>query len=222
MELREAVTLGIALVGAILGILNTWRTFFHDRTRLNVTDVAVDGQCALDVVNGSKFSVAITEIGLVLGHSDRRRRLDEHEYRTEVGDSLPISIEPRNRLRVFLTRPPLFDPECASTTVVYAITADGRRFSGRGDALREPLKEAAKLRASGVNPIEDPAITAIKRKLFVDLGGSVDKAPCPHCKKLLVPGDVAGGEGDASIFGCRKCGGNLGNAFHYRMKALDA
>lgn len=36
MSTLAAITLGIALLGAVLGILNTWRSFDRDRVKLRV------------------------------------------------------------------------------------------------------------------------------------------------------------------------------------------
>ena len=63
--------LEIALIGAVLGVFNTWWNFSRDRVRLKVTcDEDEQGNVVLDIVNLSDFPVTITDVGFVLANDD--------------------------------------------------------------------------------------------------------------------------------------------------------
>lgn len=74
MDIVGGVTLGIALVGAVLGILNTWRNLDRDRPKLRVRPFHVipvggygemhsDINFGIEVVNLSSFPLTVSEVG---------------------------------------------------------------------------------------------------------------------------------------------------------------
>jgi hypothetical protein len=78
MSWTDLVTLGIAVLGAGLGLLNTWQSWHRDRLRLRVTPVnvvSVDGRFnfGIEIANLSTFPVSLNEVGFTLdGRSARR------------------------------------------------------------------------------------------------------------------------------------------------------
>lgn len=69
------VTLAIALLGAVLGIMNTWNSISQRRLRLKVRPAHAIGFGAgrdappfsIEVLNLSAFAVTITEVGIIFG-----------------------------------------------------------------------------------------------------------------------------------------------------------
>lgn len=79
---KEVITFGVALLGAGLGILNTWNAISQRRVNLRVRPLIAIPQPAgpnmfcIEVVNLSGFAVTITDIGFTTGwrgiHAKRR------------------------------------------------------------------------------------------------------------------------------------------------------
>ncbi|MBZ9977815.1 hypothetical protein [Mesorhizobium sp. BR-1-1-10] len=69
---NNAVTLGVALLGAGLGIMNTWQAISADRVRLRVKPayaIGVPGgqvMFSIEVVNLSNFALTVAEVGFTL------------------------------------------------------------------------------------------------------------------------------------------------------------
>src|SRR3546814_15013816 len=80
---QEALTIGIAALGAFLGVMNTWQAINRDRVRLRVRQLSVmaiatgDQGYGLEVVNLSSFTVAVEEVGFTV--HDRRRTSGERQ-----------------------------------------------------------------------------------------------------------------------------------------------
>jgi hypothetical protein len=104
LDLVQAVTLAIALVGALLGFLNTWRTFSQDRVRLRVRshyNLFTNGEerLGVTVVNLSTFAVTIAHIGLTMRSTENR--LHFIDPMLSNGDKLPHRLEPRASFTAF-------------------------------------------------------------------------------------------------------------------------
>lgn len=68
-EFKDIITIGLGAVGAVLGVMNTWRALNQNRIRLKVTPVHAitnDQQVdfGIEVVNLSNFAVTIIEVGV--------------------------------------------------------------------------------------------------------------------------------------------------------------
>src|SRR3546814_11210717 len=76
---QEALTLGIAALGAFLGVMNTWQAINRDRVRLRVRPLSVmaiatgDQGYGIEVVNLSSFPVTVEEVGFTLNRSEESR-----------------------------------------------------------------------------------------------------------------------------------------------------
>jgi hypothetical protein len=72
MTLYESITFGFALLGAVLGVMNTWNAINRTRVRLRVSPsylIAMpngDPFFGIEVVNLSSFPVTIAEAGFFL------------------------------------------------------------------------------------------------------------------------------------------------------------
>ncbi len=105
----ELVTFGLALLGAVLGVLNTWRTLNRDRVKLRVRftyGFAInaphlpDRSYGVEVTNLSIFPLTVTDVGLYLhGTTDRLAFL---RHFTTENDRLPRKLEPREQVTVYV------------------------------------------------------------------------------------------------------------------------
>lgn len=144
MDIISGMTLGIALVGAVLGVLNTWRNFDRDRPKLRVTPVhaiPVGGYggvhpaigFGIEVINLSPFPVTVREVGFL--HSGLSDRAVVVQPVTTDNKGTPRRLEPREAVSFFMELPgrrkgrPL---RCA-----YASTACGLTFTGTSGALKQ-------------------------------------------------------------------------------------
>lgn len=129
VEVQQWLTFGIAVLGAALGVLNTWRALGQDRVRLVVragrpVDIA-GGPCLLiEVRNLSSFAVTITHIGFDRLGADRHFQLVAPRFLG--GQSLPARMEPRTALTVVQPFAAFEDEEQLLTLRnVYVLTACG-------------------------------------------------------------------------------------------------
>lgn len=71
---NEAITLGVAMLGAGLGIMNTWQALNANRVKLRVKPAFAIGipqgqsMFSIEVVNLSNFPITVSEVGLWLPH----------------------------------------------------------------------------------------------------------------------------------------------------------
>ncbi len=110
MEWMQQVTFGLALLGAVLGVVNTWRTLSRDRLRLRVRLVlAIIGsgqhqhRVGIEVTNLSTFPVTLNEVGLHAKGSKSRAVFIPLEVSGE-SDSLPCRLEPRTQVTAYILR----------------------------------------------------------------------------------------------------------------------
>jgi hypothetical protein len=106
----EAITLGIAVLGAALGIINTWHSLNQSKPRLRVRflnnyalpDVTL-ASYSIEVINLSSFPLTVREIGFSQSPFWVR---DIHRAMAlpmpEFGHQLPYTIEPRQQANFFL------------------------------------------------------------------------------------------------------------------------
>lgn len=89
------VTLAIASVGAVLGIMNTWRSFDRDRIRLKVLPhwaipSAVNPRFCIKVVNLSYIPVTVTFVYFKMRTENRNYVFPP----SPPGETLPARMEP--------------------------------------------------------------------------------------------------------------------------------
>ena len=140
--IQEGVTLGIAITGAALGILNTWRAFDRDRVRLRVTPVWVFYESgaegiAIEVTNLSFFPITITHLGFIVHGGKEHMPLLNSDIK---GCQLPERMEARTCFTARLPIGAAKDPNFKRVRCAYADTACGRKFTGTSKALRQYLK----------------------------------------------------------------------------------
>ncbi|MFC5498155.1 hypothetical protein ACFPOE_11465 [Caenimonas terrae] len=136
----QLATLAIALIGAVLGLINTWRALSNDRVRVRVTpswNLFNTGQesIGIEVVNLSSFAVTVTSIGFT------KRGTGEHAMivrpMLSSGDGLPKRLEPRTSFTAF-AMPDALESISGKLDRAYVNTGCGLRITSK----RKPLEVA--------------------------------------------------------------------------------
>jgi hypothetical protein len=163
MTTLEVITLGIAIVGAGLGIMNTWKSFDRDRIKLVVVPKAfartkqgiiissnsdamtenMSGFC-IEVVNLSAFALTISEVGFQL-RNGHRAVLSKHVLNDQ--SMLPQRIEPHASVTVFSSHPLGEVTELLwNANMAYATTESGVLQTGTSPFFRSMIRKAKKIR----------------------------------------------------------------------------
>ena len=135
-------TLAIALVGAALGMINTWHTVNQKRVRLQVIPSHLispydpDTDFSIEVRNLSGFAVTLNEEGFVLGSAkgDLPRRIIPPSMRALDGGSWPRRLEPRESISLAFSKASLARVS-ERIGLAYARSACGRTFYGDSPAI---------------------------------------------------------------------------------------
>lgn len=147
----QIATLAIAVIGAVLGVLNTWRTFNSDRVRLHVQEShgfgsGGDRLLVLNVLNLSSFPITITSLGLDTVAGGRHMQIVRPIF--TGGESLPVRLEPRTAFTVVQPVAALQKAQWAVTSNAYVNTACGLKIKSSGSVCAE-LSLAALAAPSG-------------------------------------------------------------------------
>ena len=142
ISLVNAITLAIAGLGAVLGIVNTWHGLSRSRVKLKVLPAhaipfgGADERInfSIEVTNLSDFALTIREVGFLFEGTEARTAV----VRPFIldGGTWPRRLEPRTSVTVYAqVSPPLKDDpkiKCA-----YARTDCGRTITGTSPALEQ-------------------------------------------------------------------------------------
>lgn len=129
----QLITTALAVLGAVLGVLNAWRNWAHDRVNVRVLVSLTDDEdlppdLCITVRNLSRFPVTIRHMSLnVTGESGYY-----HIWapRSSDGQTLPVRLEPRTCFTYFLPLAALPADHVHSLSAVAVDTACGLSFSG--------------------------------------------------------------------------------------------
>ena len=148
-----AITFAIALLGAILGVMNTWRSFDRDKIRVSVSprwafhSHPIEGsqtRLCIEVVNLSYLPITITQVAF------------EHRNRKEIfaflpvfmdGQTMPRRLEPRASFTVFMMPGVENHEGMAEVKHAFVKTACGLVFNGTNNALKSHIKNLRKKNA---------------------------------------------------------------------------
>lgn len=142
----QAITLAIAVVGAVLGLINTWRAVNNDRVRLLVTPVNIvvpmvgEQHLAISVVNRSTFAVTVTHVGFDLVDTANHMQIMPSD---QFGETVPCKLEPRTSATFHLSAGAHMSRNFGLVKHAYVGTACGRKFTGTSPALKSYVNEAA-------------------------------------------------------------------------------
>jgi|ERR1039458_5152224 hypothetical protein len=134
------------VVGAVLGIINTWRAFDRERVRLKVSPVwyfRSDGvqtahTLGVEITNLSFFPVTISSVGFKLSDGQMFTFLTS----LPSGGYLPQRMESRTSLTAVAPLRTENNPAMKDVISAYAQTACGCVFMGDSPALRGVVNEA--------------------------------------------------------------------------------
>lgn len=143
---QQLITLGIAVLGAVLGLLNWWRSFSADRLRLRVSvshAFGLSGEQGLmiNVINLSTFPVTVTHIGFDLIGTDRHIQLANPMF--TQGERLPVRLESRTAFAVVQPLVAFQQDQLVMLKRAYVLTACGRRAQSKRGVLRQVNDAAA-------------------------------------------------------------------------------
>lgn len=140
----QGITLAIALVGAVLGIINTWHGLDKARVKLKVrpahaipvgaADPAIN--LCIQVTNLSAFAVTVHDVGVF-----HRRTTARSSFVMPVladGGSWPRRLEPRSSVTVYGQCPD--SPPGRRIRCAYARTECGVTKTGTSPALKQMAK----------------------------------------------------------------------------------
>lgn len=141
MTYTEAITLSVAVLGAALGVINTWQSLSQNRLRLRVTpkhalpfgNTPEHINFCIEVINRSYFPVTITEVGVLYSGTTNRGA-----YISPIipdGRPWPRRLEPRESVTVYGQKPDKLDGH--SIRCAYAQTDCGERITGNSAALKQ-------------------------------------------------------------------------------------
>jgi hypothetical protein len=147
-ETLGPLTLSLALLGAVLGVLNTWKAYDKDRPKLRVIPqnaVPVGGAdpCltfCIEVINLSGFALTVRDVGVSYRGTKTRLALIQPVLRD--GGPWPRRLEPRAAVTVYFDRESL-DARTHDIRCAYAMTECGLIFEGSSPAMRQLAREAA-------------------------------------------------------------------------------
>ena len=141
MTWAQAITLAIAVLGAVLGIINTWAKISERRVRLRVRPMSTVGGppgagFSIEVTNLSAFALTISEVGFLKGRatsSSPARMLIAYPLILD-GGQWPRKLEPRDQVSLYLD--PQHIPH-GSIGKAYAKTLCGELAVGDSPALKQ-------------------------------------------------------------------------------------
>ncbi len=145
MTIVESITFAIALIGATLGIVNTWNTLNNSRIKLKVIPghaIPVGNGNSnisfyISVTNLSSFPVTVNEVGVSYRNSKLRSVYINPILNT--GDTIPKRLESRSSVTAYGEAPKSIDGKKISKA--YVKTDCGKTVFGTSPALRQIAKE---------------------------------------------------------------------------------
>jgi hypothetical protein len=144
------ITLAIALVGAILGIINTLLSINRHRVKIKVTPKVaylvgqiVKTKClAIEILNLSDFPVTISQVGIL--YRGTKDRGDIVLPNMPDGGSFPRRLESRASFTVYSNPEVILENNFANVYCAYAETDCKVLAKGRSPALKELVKKVRK------------------------------------------------------------------------------
>lgn len=129
-EMAQLATTSIAVVGAVLGIINTWHGLDKSRMKLKVVPAhaipfgGMDERLrfCIEITNLSSFAVTINDAGVLFHGTDKRAAIVNPLF-SDGGRSWPRRLEPRSSFTVYSQIP--FSAEGHKIQCAYAITQCG-------------------------------------------------------------------------------------------------
>lgn len=140
-SIKDAITFVVAALGAVLGVLNTWKAIDRDRPKLRVVPkhaIPLGGadprlRMSIEIINLSTFPMTVDEVGVLYRGTNKRAPVLQPVLND--GGAWPRRLEPRSAVTAYL------DPDWIQyrqkIRCAYAMTACGLTFEGRSPALEQ-------------------------------------------------------------------------------------
>lgn len=150
ITLVGGITLAIAVLGAVLGVINTWIRISQDRVKLRVaaqhsvlfTSLGTSPwHLSIQIVNLSSFPLKIVEVGLEPGRV-RKSKLTIPSPMLADSGGWPRKLEPREAVTIICAPDLALHPELKYVKRAYARTECGTICSGSTPALRQYVDES--------------------------------------------------------------------------------
>jgi hypothetical protein len=144
VNLLQVVTLALALLGAALGLINTWASLDKSRIKLRVRPahaIPVGGApqhigLSITITNLSAFPVTVNEVGLLLRGTNKRAAIVTPILAD--GGVWPRRLEARSSVTLYAERPSQGQNRI---TCAYATTECGVTRKGNSPALKQMSRE---------------------------------------------------------------------------------
>jgi len=141
----QAITLSIAVLGAALGIINTWHSLDKSRVKLHVRPkhaipVGIENtqiEFCIEVTNLSIFAVTVCDVGVLYRDTNRRGSILQPIFLD--GGQWPRRLEPRSSVTIYGPRPESLPDKLIKCA--YAGTECGVIKTGTSPALRQIAKD---------------------------------------------------------------------------------
>ncbi len=154
--MKDVIILIIAVIGAVLGIVNFIISRSKDKVKLKVfpklscflendlkesTKTTVVSRVCIEVVNLSDFPVTVQEVGFTTNIYTEGGRLSfmDKKIAQEKG-TLPKRMESRTSIVVYHPSPDIFKDSLEKITGAYASTQCGLEFKGKNKAWLKLVK----------------------------------------------------------------------------------
>lgn len=133
-------------LGAVLGIINTWRAYIKDSIKVKVVPVWIYSHqgvlgMGIEITNLSFIPVTISQVGFTVRGGDEHMPVLNGVFR---GGHLPQRMEPRTEITIFVGPDSYENPNFAKIHKAYADTACGKRFTGTSATLKGQIQRVKK------------------------------------------------------------------------------
>jgi hypothetical protein len=144
----QVATFAIALLGAVLGLINTWHNLDKKRLKLKVNPMhtipvgGVDPSLTfgISIVNLSDFPVVVSDAGVLVKETGNSMCIVNPVFANgATGSDWPQRIESRASITVYSQMPK--PPEGKNYGLAYANTQCGEMVKGNSNALKQISRE---------------------------------------------------------------------------------
>jgi hypothetical protein len=141
----ETITFAIAVLGAALGLINTWHNLDKSRIKLVVVPkraipvgpIGEDLTFCVEVTNLSSFAVTVYDVGVFYKGTEKRGSIIQPIIID--GGPWPRRLEPRSSVTAYSKKPT--SSEGHTIKCAYAKTECGHIKTGNSPALKQLAKE---------------------------------------------------------------------------------
>jgi len=142
MSITEAITLAIAVLGAVLGVINTWRAIDRDRIKIRVCPIwsfinlagNMQTRFGVEITNLSSVPITVSQVGFLLSGDKEKQFVFMPEC--VDGGTFPRRMEPRTAMSALMTIGSEDNPTFGHVSCAFVTTACGKRITGTSPALR--------------------------------------------------------------------------------------